>query len=255
MPGRRLSPPESPKPPSDQPRFRNQILAHLRVDEARELRPHLTRARLVRGQILMEPGEQAQQVWFVEEGFVSMVAQFERDKLGVEVGLIGREGMVGTMALFGAHRLTFNCAMVQMPGEARRMPLEVLKRHVDHLPALRRRLLHAFSLEIAQISQSAACNGRHSILHRCAKWLLMAHERMDGDELPLTQEFLSVTLAVRRPSVTMALNRLHRDGLIRSHRGVITIVDLPGLKRVACECYVRLKEFDQRLSALGKSGT
>lgn len=127
MPGRRLSAPGSLEPP-DQPRFRNEILAHLRADEAREPRPQLTRARLVRGQILLEPAEQAQQVWFIEEGLVSMVAQFERDKLGVEVGLVGREGLVGTMALFAAHRLTFNCAMVQMPGEARRMPLEILKR-------------------------------------------------------------------------------------------------------------------------------
>lgn len=123
------------------------------------------------------------------------------------------------------------------------------------MPALRRRLLHAFSLEIAQISQSAAGNGRHSILHRCAKWLLMALDCIESNELPLTQEFLAIMLAVRRPSVTMALNRLQRDGLIRNHRGVITIVDLPGLKRVACECYVHLKEFDQRLSTFDKAGT
>lgn len=255
MPGRRLSPPDPYEPTSGQPRFRNHILANLRPDEARELRPHLTRARLVRGQILMEPGEQASHVWFIEAGFVSMVAQLERDKLGVEVGLIGREAMVGTMPLFGAHRLNFNCAMVQLPGEARRMPLDVLKRCVEQMPALRRRLLHAFTLEMAQASQSAACNGRHSILHRCARWLLMARDRLDGDELPLTQEFLSVMLAVRRPGVTMALNHLERDGLVRSHRGVITIVDLPGLERVTCECYLHIREFDHRLSELDKSGT
>jgi len=226
----------------------------LPVDEARTLRPHLTRARLVRGQILLEAGEQVQQLWFVEEGFASMIAQLEHAGLGVEVGLIGREGVVGTLALFGAHALTYNCAMVQMPGEAQRIPLEILRRSIDRMPALRTRLLRALTVEMAQSSQSAACNGRHSVLNRCARWLLMAHERMDGDELPLTQQLLSMMLAVRRPGVTMALNRLQRDGLISSHRGAITIVDRAGLELVACECYARLKQFDQRLTALGKAG-
>ena len=238
---------EPGKAPLDPSSFRNAVLAALPPDESRELRPHLTRARLIRGQILIEPGERAEHCWFVEQGFISMVAQVSGGISGVEVGLIGREGVVGLVPMLSGEALSYNCAMVQMAGEARRVPLAVLRRTVDRLPVLRRLLMRALAMEMAHVSQSAACNSRHSVGERCARWLLLARDRLDSDELPLTQEFLSLMLAVRRPGVTMALSRLQRAGLIRSHRGVITIVDRAGLKDAACDCYAQILAYEARL--------
>lgn len=237
-----------PTPPS--PVYRNLILAALPVATVSELRPLLTRVRLVKGQILLEQDELLEQVWFVEQGFVSMVARLDNGATGVEVALIGRESLVGLSAVVTSRPLALNCAMVQMPGEAYRMPVDALRHCLEQIPQFRRHLLRAFQVEIAQISQSAACNGRHTVAERCARWLLMAGERVGSNQLSLTQEFLSVMLSVRRPGVTLALGSLQKAGLIRTHRGNISIVDHRGLAAAACECYARIINLEAKLAAL-----
>lgn len=226
------------------------ILASLSDEEAREVRKHLTRVHLVKGQILVEQDERIEQVWFVERGFVSMIVRLDKGATGVEVALSGAESMVGLMAVIGRQPLSLNRAMVQMGGEAYRMPVAALALCLDQIPRLRHRLLRAFQVELAQISQSAACNGRHTVPQRCARWLLMAGERAGSDHLSLTQEFLSVMLSVRRPGVTLALGNLQKSGLIRTHRGNITITDREGLKSAACECYTRIGNLEAKLAAL-----
>ncbi len=222
---------------------RNGLLSALPPAELGQLRPHLTRVRWVNGQNLHEAGERIDQVFFVEEGFASMVAEADGDDTGTEVGLIGREGMVGLPALLRPRPVSFDRCMVQMPGTAQRMTTEALRDSMDALPVLRRLLLQALEAFMAQVSQTAACNSRHNLPQRLARWLLMAHDRVNGDELPLTQEFLSKMLAVRRSGMTVALQSLRITGTINQGRGRILICDRPGLEAAACGCYGRVKAF------------
>jgi len=156
----------------------NELLPMLPPAELALLRPLSTRVQLVNGQTLHEAG--------------------------TEVGLIGREGMVGLPVLLDPQAASFNRAMVQMPGTALRLPAQALRDNADALPVLRRLLFQALEVSMAQVAQTAACNSQHSLSQRLARWLLMAHDRVDGNELAMTQEFLSIMLAVRRSGVTVA---------------------------------------------------
>ena len=223
--------------------FRNHLLAALPPAELSTLRPHLLRVRMVNGQGLHEPGERIDHVYFFETGLASMVAVAQDQGIGVEVGVIGPEGMVGLTTLLDPEATSFNRAMVQMPGVAYRMPSATLRANLDATPVLRQRLLRRLDSFVALVSQTAACNSRHSVTERCARWLLLAHDRNDGDELLLTQEFLATMLAVRRSGVTIALGALRDAGLVSSGRGRIIICDRPGLEAAACECYGRVRSF------------
>jgi len=231
------------------PAFGNQILQALPADEIRRLRPYLTRIRLANGAVLQQAGERIDQAYFVEQGVVSMVATADSAESRVEVGLIGREGLVGALALLTPEALTYAQAMVQMPGAAYRIPSAALVANLENAPTLRRLTLQAFEASLAQLTQTAACNSRHTVPERLSRWLLMAHDRVDGDDLPLTQEFLAIMLAVRRPGVTIAVGALEASGLVRHSRGRIMICDRPGLERAACVCYDRVRKFIAMLTA------
>ena len=227
----------------------NDLLSMLPPAELALLRPLLTRVQLVNGQTLHEAGERIEQVFFVQRGFVSMVAEADGDNPGTEVGLVGREGMVGLPVLLDPQAASFNRAMVQMPGAAHRLPAQALRDNADALPVLRRLLFQALEMSMAQVAQTAACNSRHLLSQRLARWLLMAHDRVDGDELAMTQEFLSIMLAVRRSGVTVALQALLATGAIRVGRGRMTICDRPALEAAACGCYGRVRAFTEGVAA------
>ena len=114
---------------------------------------------------------------------------------------------------------------------------------------LRSLLLQALDVSYAQSTQTAACNSRHTLAQRCARWLLLAHDRVDGDELHLTQEFLSVMLAVRRAGVTMAMQALHAEGLVQSRRGRVIVLNRAGLEAASCFCYARVCHFSHAVHA------
>jgi CRP-like cAMP-binding protein len=139
--------------------------------------------------------------------------------------------------------------MVQLPGAALRMSAGALRDCVETMPVLRQSLFRALEALLAQISQTAACNALHSLPERLARWLLMAHDRVDGDELHLTQEFLAIMLAVRRPGVSVAIGTLQAAGLLRHQRGRILISDRAGLEAAGCDCYRRVKLFTDSLAA------
>jgi len=230
------------------PTYANEILQALPADEVRRLRPHLTRIRLVNGATLYQAGDRIEDVFFVEQGFVSMVAAADGAESRVEVGLIGREGLVGAVALISPGAVSYIQAMVQMPGAAHRVPAAALAASLEQAPTLRRLVLQAFEASMAQLAQTAACNSRHTVPQRLARWLLMAHDRMEGGELPLTQEFLAIMLAVRRPGVTIAVGELQMAGLIQHSRGRIVVCDRPGLEAAACVCYGRVRKFVETLT-------
>jgi CRP-like cAMP-binding protein len=174
-----------------------------------------------------------------------MLAYME-DGDAAEVGLIGREGFVGLAVLLGADHDDVE-AMVQSPGTALRMDARAFREDLERIPALRTLLLRHVLVHHGQVVRTAACNGRHLTEQRLARWLLMAHDRVEGDEFPMTHEFLSLMLGVRRAGVTVAAGHLQKAGFIRYERGRIEVTDRPGLESVACECYGMVRRASDRL--------
>jgi CRP-like cAMP-binding protein len=228
--------------------FRNDILSALTDDEVERLRPLLMPVRWVRGQPLYEPDECIEHVYFPEQGFASTMAETKDANGRAEVGLTGREGVTGPAAPLDPGARSFNRVVVQLAGLAHRVPAQALREGLDALPTLRLLLLRALQVFMAQVAQTAACNSCHTLPERLARWLLMAHDRAEGDELELTQEFLSSMLAVRRPGVTIAVGALRTAGAIKDGRGHILIRDRAGLEAAACSCYARLRAFAAALA-------
>ena len=185
------------------PRFRNRLLAALAPAALETLRPHLFGpVELAQGQTLHRRGYPVADVFFPEAGLASLTAgTMDGD---VEVGLTGREGLVGAAVLLDPEAVAVHEAFVQIPGAAWRVPTSALRGAVEQSPTLREHLLRYVQSLMVQSGQTAACNARHSVPQRLARWLLMAHDRVDGDELALRQEAVSLMLGVRREGVSVA---------------------------------------------------
>jgi CRP-like cAMP-binding protein len=214
---------------------RNHLLAALPPEDLARLWPLLEEVDLPLRHVLHAPDEPIAVVHFPEIGWVSMLAYLENGD-AAEVGLVGREGMVGLPLLLGADRSTLE-AMVQAPGTALRLDAGAFRDALSTSPALRTLLSRYALAHHEQVARTAACNGRHRIEKRLARWLLMAHDRADGGKFPITHEFLAMMLGVRRGGVTIAAGMLQKASLIRYDRGHLTVTDRPGLEAVACDCY------------------
>jgi CRP-like cAMP-binding protein len=221
--------------PQAAPPPRNRLLAGLPDAEWQRLSPRLQPVELPVKRELMRPGEPIAAAYFVESGSVSMIADLE-DGARVEVGLVGFEGMVGLPLALGTREASLE-AMVQVPGAALRLPAAQFDAALAEAPALHPRLLRYVNSFHAQVSQTAACNGRHKLEQRLARWLLMTHDRAGSDTFTMTQEFMSTMLGVQRPSVNIAVGILNKAGLIRHERGRLHVLDREGLENAACECY------------------
>ena len=186
------------------------------------------------GSHLEKPNRRIDAVYFPESGFASVVA-VQRGK-EVEVGLIGREGMTGLPIVLGNHRSP-HATYIQAAGEGKCIPSKELRNATRSSLSLRDSLLKYVQAFGVQTTHTAISNAQSRIDIRLARWLLMAHDRIGDDTLPLTHEFLSLMLAVRRPGVTDALNALRKQGLISYQRGEITMKDRKGLERIAGESY------------------
>jgi CRP-like cAMP-binding protein len=231
--------------PGASPNPHNRLLAALAPDDLARLRPRLEPVELKLRQILQVPEQPIAAVYFPQTGRISMVALLA-DGGAAEVGVIGREGMVGFPLLFGADTSSVE-AMVQGPGTALRLSTAAFQEELEHLPTLRPLLLRYALAFHEQVTHTAACNGRHALEQRLARWLLIAHDRADGDEFPVTQEFLAMMLCVHRPSVTLAAQLLQQAGYIRYKSGHMAIIDRPGLEAAACECYGTVRRQFERL--------
>lgn len=197
-------------------------------------------------QILYRTGATIEGVYFPNSGTASALTIME-DGSAIEVATVGNEGMVGLGVLL-ADKTSPNEVIVQIAGDALWMDADVLEQEAGHDSPLRRLLLLYQTAFLTQVSYSVACNGLHALQQRCCRWLLMTHDRMDGDEVPLTHEFLGIMLGVRRASVTDVLRPLHEQGLLSNSRGTITILDRTGLEALSCECYRKVRgEFDRLL--------
>ncbi|MFT8246186.1 Crp/Fnr family transcriptional regulator [Roseomonas sp. BN140053] len=213
----------------------NRLLAALPAESLTRLLPQLTPVELAFRQVLQLPETPIATVYFLQTAWGSMIATLE-DGDGAEVGLIGHEGVVGLPVILGDDRDDLE-AMIQNPGTALSMSAAALRDEMARDPALRALLLRYALVHHGQVSRTAACNGRHYTEQRLARWLLMAHDRSQGDEFPMTHELLALMLGLRRSGVTVAAGALQKAGLIRYERGRITITDRSGLENATCECY------------------
>jgi CRP-like cAMP-binding protein len=186
-------------------------------------------------QIVYEVGAPLDHVFFVEQGVVSILTKMTSGE-SIEAGMIGMEGVVGLSALFGEER-SGQDVIVQTPVTALRMGAAECIAAFDRSADVRRVMLRYTGKLLRNANQTAACNRFHSLKERSARWLLMMHDRLRSDAMPLTHDLQSMMLGVRRTRVTEAAGQLQRVGLIRYARGVVTILDLPGLAAAACECY------------------
>lgn len=214
---------------------RNRLLAALPPDSLARLRPGLQLVEMPLRQVLHEPEVPIETVYFPEGGWASMLA-FMEDGDAAEVGLIGFEGVVGLPVILADEADDLQ-ALVQAPGQSFSLSAAALRRAMDEDPTLRHLLLRYALVHHGQVARTGACNGRHHIEQRLARWLLMAHDRAEGDKFPMTHEFLGMMLGVRRAGITVAAGLLQKAGFIRYERGHITITDRPGLESATCECY------------------
>jgi CRP-like cAMP-binding protein len=233
------------------PTPRNRLLAALPPEDLAWLRPRLERVELPVRHTLYAAHEPITSVHFPETGWVSMLATLESGD-AAEVGLIGREGMVGLPLLFGTDRAPFE-AMTQAGSTVLRLEAAAFREELEARPAVRMLLLRYAMAFNVQVSQTAACNGRHHVEDRLARWLLMAHDRAEGDRFPMTHEFLSMMLGVRRAGITVAAGVLQKAGLIHYTAGRMEITDRPGLEAASCECYDGVRREFERLLGRGPS--
>ena len=231
-------------PTARSPPKENRFLAGLGVATTRRMRALCETVPLAFGQILGQADGRIRHVYFPERGFISVLATASTDQ-ALEVGLIGTEGVLGATLALGVPTAPLQ-ALVQGDGSALRMSAARFRTELDASPTLRQRTNRYCYVLLRQTGQAAACVHYHAVPARLARWLLMTLDRTSGDDLQLTQEFLSRMLGVRRVGITQAAGHLQQAGLISYHRGAITVRDRRGLLAVACSCY----EADRRSYAL-----
>ena len=230
---RPVSKPSNRPPPAA---VRNELLAALPKADYERVILLLETIPLELKHLLYKPGEPIQHVYFPGGGFCSVLAVLEDGNM-VEVATIGREGMVGVSAVIDGNPPP-SATMVQAETDTcYRMTAEAFRREMDRRGAFYKLLTRWAEALVGFIMQSTACNAVHSVEQRLARWLLMAQDRIAKDEFPLTQEFVAMMLGTTRPTVTVVAGTLQRAGLIKYHRGHVTVVDREGLESASCECY------------------
>jgi CRP-like cAMP-binding protein len=230
---------------------RNWLLRGLPPEEHELLAPHLESVSLPLGAVICEVNGPIEYVYFPENGIISHLSVMT-DGSAVETATIGCEGMSGIALFHGVDRTTEQ-AFVQVPGEAQRMSSEAFRTVIKQTPVLDR-LLKRFTVAlITLIGQNSGCNRKHSVLRRCARWMLMSHDRVGRDGFELTHHVLSQMLGVRRASVTEAALALSQAGAIEYRRGFVNVLDRAALERASCECYRIIHHSFDRLLGPGTS--
>jgi CRP-like cAMP-binding protein len=231
--GRSTGPSPSDAPP---PAAANELLAALPADVLRRLTPGLELVPLSVKDVLHQPGQPIDYVYFPGGGFVSELTVLETGDM-VEVATIGREGMAGIFASGDGQRAP-SMLMVQAATDVcYRLKAGHFRQEMDRRGPFQDLMTRYMRVHVGLIMQSTACNARHTVEQRLARWLLMAHDRVGLNEFPLTQEFVAMMLGVSRPSVTIVAGTLQRAGLITYHRGHLRVVDRERLEAASCECY------------------
>ena len=223
----------------------NRLFAALPPAEADRLRSALAPVTWALRDVLYLPYELPEFLYFPTTAMISLIHTLT-DGVSAEMGVVGREGVVGIGLFMGGGSMASE-ALVQMAGQGFRLPAAVVTREFRRGEAFQQGLLRYAQALLTQISQTALCNRRHTITQRLCRWLLLTLDRVPGERVQITQEFLAQMLAVRRPSVTDVVRRLDVEGIIAGGRGVITILDRPGVEARVCECYATVEKEYRRL--------
>ncbi|WP_091951761.1 Crp/Fnr family transcriptional regulator [Methylorubrum salsuginis] len=215
--------------------YQNRLLARLGPDDLALLQPHLEPVDLPVGLVVIEPDQPITHAVFPETGLCSVIASLQ-ERSRVEIGLYGRDGLVGTVLALGSNRVPHQTFM-QVSGTGLRIEAEALTRAIEASASLRLLILRYTQTFLVQTAQTALANASAPAEERLARWLAMYHDRQDGDDLSVTHEFLSMMLGVRRPTVTVALQMLEGAGLVRAQRGRVRVLDRRGLIEAAGPAY------------------
>jgi len=226
----------------------NRLLAALPAEDWQRWQPLLEMAEMPLGRVMYESGRTLSHVYFPASAIVSLLYVMENGA-SAEIAVVGNEGVVG-ISLFMGGESTPSRAVVQSAGMGWRMKSAVIKEEFNRSHAVMHLMLRYTQALITQMAQTAVCNRHHSLDQQLCRWLLLSLDRLQGDELVMTQELIANMLGVRREGVTEAALKLQKLGLISYARGHITVLDRPGLEARTCECYaVVRKEYDRLLPA------
>jgi CRP-like cAMP-binding protein len=232
----------------------NRLLAALEPDDFAALEPHLQGVMLKQDQVLYEMGDPLRHVYFPHNTVVSLVAVL-KDGRSAEMAVYGCEGVLGLIGAI-ATRQAFGRYIVQASGTASRTEFDQLHEVISNRPRVRQLVLRFTEAMMIRVLQNVACNAIHSVEARCCRWILSMHDRLEGDTVPLTHEFLSEMLGVQRSTVSGITRSLQEAGFIRQGRGVITVTGRAGLEGASCECYGTVRRsFERLLPHTYKTGT
>jgi CRP-like cAMP-binding protein len=233
---------------------RNHLLEALPEDVVERLRAHLELADLKLGEVLYESGERLRYVYFPVNSIISLLYVME-DGASAEIAIVGNEGILG-VSLFMGSESTPSRAVVQSAGYAFRLKAQWLSNEFARFGPFLHLMLRYTQALITQMAQTAVCNRHHSVDQQLCRWLLLSLDRLQANELIMTQQLIADMLGVRREGVTEAAGGLQEAGLIHYKRGRITVLDRQGLEARTCECYQVVKtEYDRLLHYLPKSGS
>lgn len=229
--------------------LQNRLLGALSEHEFQRIRPHLKLVHLELGQVLRKPGQQSTHVYFPVNSVVSLVYLLHDGRTG-EIAVVGREGVVG-ISLFMGGGTTPSEAIVELAGDAFRLPGKIVTEEFFRARDLEQVLLHYTHALIAQMGQTAICNRHHTVEQQLCRWLLMLLDRLPSNEVNMTQELIAQMLGVRREGVTQAARNLRSENIIAYSRGRILVQDRAALEARCCECYeVVRKQYDYLFKSL-----
>jgi CRP-like cAMP-binding protein len=237
--------PERPPPHDERPK--NRLLAALPAEDFRRLLPHLKTVPVQVKQVFHKQGEPIRHVYFPNGGVCSVTAVLASGA-SVEAATVGDEGMLGIEAFFTDDPVAPGETLVQVPDtNVERLSVEDFRRELAERGALHHAVGRYAQAKIAEMIQTSACNAVHQVQQRCARWLLMTHDRMHEQDFNLSHEFLGVMLGVQRPTVSVIAATLQQAGLIRYAHGHVTVTNRKGLEAAACECYSVVRAHFDRL--------
>lgn len=214
----------------------NRILDLLPRSEMAALEPQFREISLKSGEVTYTPGDTISQIYFPTSCVLSVI-MLTQDGSGVEIATIGREGVSDSLAILLGSTSAPSQTVCQIPGTAKSLPIHVFQASMSNGDALHSLTQRYARSSVALMGQSVACNRLHTLTERCARWLLLTHDRVVSDQFTLTQEFLATMLGVHRPAVSIAAGTLQEAGFIRYRRGHVSIIDREGLESASCECY------------------
>jgi CRP-like cAMP-binding protein len=218
----------------------NRLLGALEPGSRKRLDPHLEPVRFKLGDMVCDAGGQLKHAYFPQGSVLSLLTVLENGS-AIETANIGREGAFGLFAAMYS-RVSFNRCIVQLEGHTVRCPIELLQNEFRNSEHVRDLFVSYSETLLSQVQQTVACNSMHTTEERICRWLLMMHDRAEGEALPYTHEFLSHILGANRKSVTLAAQSMQTAGLISYRRGTIQVLDRAGLEKASCECYAIVKE-------------